>query len=77
VLNLGVGRHAHADDVIESLFPIDGSGLIAVIRCGVDASNRDGGIFTVAAVAYEMGKAKKANKKWEKALGGKTFHMTD
>ncbi len=71
-------RNSHADDVVECLFPIDGSGLIGVLRCGIDAStNKDGNVFTVAAVAFDMGRAKRANKKWDVALKGRVFHMTD
>lgn len=49
-----------------------------MLRCSIDASNRDGGIFTVAAVTYGLDAAKKANRHWpHAALKGRAFHMTD
>ncbi|MBZ9768153.1 MULTISPECIES: hypothetical protein [unclassified Mesorhizobium] len=46
------------------------------LRAGIDAGRSGSGIYAVAAVAFSYGRAKKANKQWQRLLDGRTFHMT-
>jgi len=46
------------------------------LRACVDAGEQ-AGTFCVAVIAFGFDKAKRANREWEEALNGRTFHMTD
>ena len=65
------------DDVIASLFPLDLSGQIVMLRASIDASGRKSGVYSLAAVAFGYDRAVKANRQWQELLNGRTFHMKD
>ncbi len=48
-----------------------------MLRSYLDASQRDSGIYCVAAVAFGLDRAKKANREWSAIFGDRPFHMTD
>jgi hypothetical protein len=62
---------------IASLFPLNLQGEVVALRGCIDASVRNNGVFSVAAVAYGFDRAVKANREWERLLDGRTLHMTD
>lgn len=53
------------------------NGCAVVLIAYLDASKRDGGIFSVGAVGFGASRAKKATKKWCALWGATTCHMTD
>ena len=66
-----------AEDDIASLFPLDLSGQILVLRACIDASGRESGVYSLASVAFGYDNAVKANREWKALLGTRTFHMKD
>ncbi|MCI5073516.1 hypothetical protein [Oricola sp.] len=48
-----------------------------MLRAGIDAGRSSKGVFAVAGVAFGYDNALKANRKWERLMDGRVFHMTD
>ncbi|PBC02519.1 hypothetical protein [Mesorhizobium sp. WSM3860] len=65
------------DESIASLFPLDLSGEVVALRASIDAGRSGSGVYAVAGVAFTYGRAKRANKHWQRLMDGRTFHMTD
>lgn len=62
--------------ILDVVIPWSGGSLVA-LRAYLDASERGGGTFCVAALAFGEARAKRATRRWEGLWGQTRCHMTD
>lgn len=62
-------------DLLDLATQADGD--VVLLSAYFDASERDGGVFSVGGFAFGVDRAKKACRQWHRLWGGTQCHMTD